>query len=99
MKFETIVAAALLSTLILPAAAEARPDTRSMTCQQLLGLLQNQGAVVMNTGTHTYKRFVYHRGYCDFGETVQTAWVDASDGECRLRECRPPRVDRDSGGR
>ena len=94
MTLKTILVTIALAASFAPAAAEARPDTRSMTCQQLLGFLKSKGSVVMDTGPRTYKLFVWHRGYCQYGETVGTAWVDASDGKCRLRECKPPRIDR-----
>lgn len=96
MRFETIVAAIVLSALLAPP-AQARPDTRSMTCNQLLAFVERNGAVVMDTGPRTYKRFVYHRGFCQFAETVRTEWVRSSDGECRLRICEPVNVDRDAG--
>ena len=53
----------------------------------------------MNTGPRTYNRFVYHRGHCLYSETVGTAWVDTSDGKCRLRECKPPRINNNRGRR
>ncbi len=97
MKKATVVPSMILAGLLLPAGAEARPDTRSMTCNQLQAFIKKNGAVVMNTGPRTYNRFVYHRGFCLYSETVGTAWVDASDGECRLRECKPPRINRNDG--
>jgi hypothetical protein len=45
----------LLAILILvPALAEARPDTQSMTCGQAQALVQNSGSVVLTTGPGLY---------------------------------------------
>ncbi len=97
MNISKIVPAMLLAGLTLPSIAEARPDVRSMTCKQLQAFVMKNGAVVMNTGPRTYNRFVYHRGFCLYSERAGTAWVDASDGECRLQECKPPRTQRNNG--
>lgn len=46
---------ALITAAILLAAtglAEARPDTRTMSCDQLRQLLQSRHAVVLTTGPH-----------------------------------------------
>ena len=99
MKTAIIVPALVLAGLMVTAGAQARPDTRSMSCQQLQNFVKDNGAVVMNTGPRTYNRFVHHRGFCLYSETVGTAWVDASDGDCRLRECKPPRINTNDGRR
>jgi hypothetical protein len=57
----------LLATAILilaPAAADARPDTRSMTCGQAQALVQNSGSVVLTTGPHVYGEVVAASSYC-----------------------------------
>lgn len=63
--------AGLLPVLLLssgfapqPAHAQARPDTRSMTCAQAQALVQQRGEIVMNTGPHTFERFIAHAGFC-----------------------------------
>ncbi len=88
MKYGMIVPAVMAVGFLVSANAHARPDTRSMTCKQLQSFVEKQGGVVMNTGPRTYKRFVYHRGSCSYNQLASTVWVDASDGQCRLRECR-----------
>ena len=87
MKVHAAVCTAIAG-LVVTAGAEARPDTRSMTCKQLQALIEDQSVVVMDTGPRTYKRFVYHQGFCSVAEVVTKTWVDASDGQCQLRECR-----------
>ncbi len=88
MKRKTIVPGVVTISLLMATVVQARPDTRSMTCKQLQSFVEKQGAVVMDTGPRTYKRFVHHRGFCSFQQLARTAWVKASDGECALRECR-----------
>ncbi len=94
MKIHTIVSA-LIASLFVSVGAEARPDARSMTCEQLQVLVEDENVVVLDTGPKTYKRFVYHRGFCSTQEVVVKAWVDAGDGQCQLRECRIRRINDD----
>ena len=89
------VVSALIASLFASAAAGARPDARSMTCKQLKVLVEDESVVVLDTGPQTFKRFVYHRGFCSTQETVIKAWVDASDGQCQLRECQIRRINDD----
>lgn len=86
---------ALITGLVFATAVEARPDARSMTCKQLQVLVADERVVIMDTGPKSYKRFVYHRGFCSTQETAVKAWIDASDGECQLRECRMRRINDD----
>lgn len=45
-------------------AAEARPNTRSMTCSQAQSLVKQQGKVVMDTGPGTFEMFFADARYC-----------------------------------
>ena len=82
---------AVLFILISPALAEARPDARTMTCDQAWALIRERGAVVLTTGRYTYKRFVYHRGFCLYSERIGHEWIATRDTpECRLRICIDP---------
>ena len=87
MKRQPVVVA-LITGLVLTAGAEARPDARSMTCQQIQALIADQRVVVMDTGPQTYKRFVHHQGFCAVSEVARKIWVEAGDGQCQVRECR-----------
>jgi len=67
----TGLAAALLPVLLLPmglapqsAYAQARPDTRQMTCAQAQALVKQRGEIVMTTGPNTFERFIAHAGFC-----------------------------------
>ena len=94
------LASVLVASGIAFSPAAARIDTDTMTCRQLIAFVAARGAVVMHTGTHTYKRFVAHRGYCMVSERLQSAWAPTVDGsECRLRECDEPLDFRSSRGR
>ncbi len=57
----TIRKIALCTAAILIAAtgfADARPDTRKMTCEQTQALIRSQHAAVLTTGQNTYDRYV-----------------------------------------
>ena len=46
---------------LIPAVAQARPDTRTMTCAQAAGLVQSQGAAVLQTSPRRYDRYLATR--------------------------------------
>jgi len=82
----------VLLTVFASGHAQARPDARTMTCEQARSLVQERGAVVMTTGRHTYQRFVAHRGFCLYSQRTGSAWTPTRDtAECRLRICVDPR--------
>jgi hypothetical protein len=68
----------LLST---GASAQSRPVTTAMTCSQAAGLVASRGAVVMNTGPHTYDRYVSGGNFCALGEFADPAWVPSADSQ------------------
>ncbi len=76
---------AILSSLFLfSALASARPFTGDMTCSEARGLVQANGAIVMNTAYHPqagwlYDRFVANGSYCMHSEETQAAWVRTMD--------------------
>jgi hypothetical protein len=61
------------------AAAQPRPSSVAMSCQQAAGLVASQGAIVLGTGGYTYDRFVTDRRFCLRSETTEPAWVPARD--------------------
>ncbi|MCQ8873302.1 hypothetical protein NP945_15835 [Mesorhizobium sp. LMG17149] len=85
---------ALMTAAILLAAtglAEARPDTRTMSCDQLRQLLQSHHAVVLTTGPNTYDRYVRQFGNeCDWPEVPMSAYVPTRDGSCPVYRCEEP---------
>ena len=92
----TIRKIALCTAAMLIAAtgfAEARPDTRTMTCEQTQALIRSQHAAVLTTGQNTYDRYVRQYGTeCDFPEVPMSAYVKTSDGPCPLYRCDEPAV-------
>lgn len=69
--------------------AEARPNTRSYTCDRLEDLIDDRGAVVMNyKGNSIYHKFVVDSDECEDDEVAQRLTVRAKDGRCRLKYCR-----------
>lgn len=62
----TMIKALMLGAALVMsiASAEARPDTRSMSCEQARDFVKKKGSAVMNTGPNTYDRFVASRQFC-----------------------------------
>ncbi|MBB6412240.1 hypothetical protein [Mesorhizobium sangaii] len=70
---------------------EARPDTRTMSCQQLQQLIQSRRAVVLTTGPNTYDRYVRQFGNeCDWPDVPESAYVTTRDGRCPVHKCDEP---------
>ncbi len=61
--------------LTLADVADARPDVRTMTCEQAKALVRQSGSVVMTTGKYTYDRFVAGRAYCERPYVNRRAWI------------------------
>ena len=87
-------------TVALVAAAGtafARPDTRSMTCQQTQRLIIRSGAVVLTTGPHTYDRYVAGFRYCSRPNAPVRTYVPTRDYDnCPVYNCQhvdPPIFD------
>ncbi len=79
-----------------PQAAQARPDTRTMTCQQAQDFVRKSGAVVMTTGPHTFERIVSNRSFCDFDETTWLMVAPTRDvPNCRVGSYCRTRIDDD----
>ncbi|RXT47602.1 hypothetical protein B5V01_11055 [Mesorhizobium erdmanii] len=76
---------ALTTAAILLAATgltEARPDIRTMSCQQLH---------VLTTGPNTYDRYVRQFGNeCDWPQVPMSVYVPTRDGHCPVYKCDDP---------
>ena len=71
--------------------ANARPDTRKMTCAQTQALIQSQQATVLSTGPNTYDRYVRQFGSdCDAPYVPMVDYVPTSDGQCMVYRCEQP---------
>jgi hypothetical protein len=85
-RFVPTAAAVLL--LAATGFADARPDTRAMSCQQLQQTIQSHHAVVLTTGPNTYDRYVRQFGNeCDWPEVPTAAYVPTRDGHCPVYRC------------
>ncbi|CCV14960.1 hypothetical protein [Mesorhizobium sp. STM 4661] len=74
--------------------AYARPDTRTMTCEQTQLLIQSRHAVVLTTGRNTCDRYV--RQFCNecgWPEVPTAAYVRTRDGQCLVHRCEEPVFD------
>lgn len=71
--------------------ANARPDTRKMSCGELQQMIQSRHAVVLTTGPNTYDRYVRQFGNeCDWPQVPMSAYVQSRDGHCPLYRCDEP---------
>ncbi|WP_417671126.1 hypothetical protein [Roseibium sp.] len=59
-----VVLSCAAAALVSEADAQARPDTRKMTCAQAQALVKQRGEVVMTTGANTFERFISSARYC-----------------------------------
>lgn len=73
------VALVLLATMVMAVQAQARPDVRTMTCQQARSLIQQSGAVVLTTGRYTYDRYVANQRFCPIGQVTERAYLPTRD--------------------
>lgn len=89
-----VFAAAAMAAPMVPGEAMARPDTRTMTCQQAQDFVRRSGAVVMSTGQHTYDRIVSNRGFCDADEITWLKIAPTKDNpKCRVGYYCRTRID------
>jgi hypothetical protein len=90
----SLLAAALVTMPMLAGEAQARPDTRKMTCEGAQQFVRKNGAVVMTTGQYTYERIVTSQGYCDYDEMTWLKIAPTSDNpKCRVGYYCRPRLD------
>ncbi len=72
-------------TVAMTSIASARPDTRSMTCQQARAVVQQYKAIVMSTGQYTYERIVIGQGYCSSTQISKPLYAPTVDVErCKV---------------
>jgi len=91
MTFDRLTLIAGTVLLAATSAAYARPDTRTMTCEQTQRLIQSHRAVVLTTGQNTFDRFVRQFGNeCDPPEAPVVTFVPTRDGRCQVYWCREP---------
>ncbi len=93
MRISTLLILGSTLAFATPAPAQARPDTRQMTCDQARSTVQRAGGIVLSTGTRTYDRYVSDLRYCERSERLKSRWVPTSDmRQCFIGyTCEPPR--------
>lgn len=74
----TLIALVVLG-LTGAAQAQGRPQSPTLSCAANRQSVLANGAIVLGTGGYTYDRFVAHRGFCQFDEFADPAWVPARD--------------------
>ena len=85
MKHLMPAAMAIAITLATASGAHARPDTRTMTCSQVVALVNQYRAIVLTTGPRTYDRIVSSFGFCGPTQKAVDARVPTMDSpSCRI---------------
>jgi hypothetical protein len=86
-----ILQMALCTLFAMTGLAEARPDSRSMSCAEIQAAIQSHHALVLTTGPNTYDRYVRQFGNeCDWPEVPMSAYIPARDGHCPVYRCDEP---------
>lgn len=87
------LAAALVAATAAPAAAQRRPDTLTMTCQQVGALVRARGAIVLGTGPNIFDRYVADGRFCSLNEVAAPSPLRTRDAARCLsaNRCVPKR--------
>ncbi len=87
--FLATLTATVVSSSLLPTIADARPSTRSYSCEGVRDYIYHRGAIVMNTKNRSvYRRFVADRSFCQPRESLKRYYAPTRDGQCSLHICR-----------
>jgi hypothetical protein len=70
----------LLSTAGMAHAA-TKPDVSKIPCASIQHFVQDMGAVVLNTGSNTFDRFVRDNSFCAARQISEIAFVAAFDDQ------------------
>ncbi len=77
---KSVLALALTIAVTFPiGTAQAGRDIPSMRCADAQSTVARHGAIVLNTGPRTYRRFVSQLRYCDRWEHIRPAYAQAAD--------------------
>ncbi len=82
MSGRVLKAAALAMVLLLPLAstgAQARPNTRAMTCDQAARLVARAGGIVLDTSSTTFDRYVSDLRFCMPQQALRPAFEPTRD--------------------
>ena len=85
--------------LIGISAAQAAPESRSLTCAQARKMLRAKGELWLSTGWFSVERFVAHPSWCGDAEVFDGVATTSDRAACALGYvCRSPHSPGDSGG-
>lgn len=85
MKIRKLTFALAATAVFAASVAQARPYTPIMTCGEAANTVSVNGAIVMDTGPHTYDRFVISRAYCTPHEYTKAAYAyTANNPQCAV---------------
>ena len=62
-----------------PASAAERVSSLDLSGAQVKQLVQEQGSVILSTGTDLFDRYVANGSYCSMGEEAVPAYVPTAD--------------------
>ena len=97
--FSLLRSAAMLTTVVMATvfligalqngqAQSRRVDSRSLTCAQVQSMIAQRGAVLFNTGPHTFDRYVSNLNNCQRGEVLLRENIPTKDTpHCGVRRC------------
>ena len=108
LSMETMMRRALLPLLLSLLAADAlaisRYDSTRMSCAQVRGTIQSEGAAIMRwrsarvANLPLYGRYVRDGSYCGYAEYADTVYIPTADRRsCPVYECK--QIEPDDSGR
>lgn len=68
-----------LAALSASLAAQERQAAPAMSCAQVSGLVQEQGAAMFSTGPYTYERVVRDQSFCELESTTSPTYLATRD--------------------
>ena len=82
---------ALALCVVLATSASAQTTGR-MTCADAMALVKREGAILLDTGSGAFQRFVRDRSFCELTEIADLRFVPTRDNpECPIGyRCREP---------
>ena len=71
------------------AGAQARIDSRSVSCNDLQGRLKQSGALIVSSGPNIYDRYVFDGQFCSVTQIASPSFVATRDAaSCLIYRCR-----------
>jgi hypothetical protein len=74
-----ITAIVAIASIAESTAAQARPNTSRMTCAAARSLVTQQGAIVLDTSSSRFDRYVSSHAYCHSDQITEPAFVPTAD--------------------